>query len=166
MVCGPVGLPKASNALYRNRGDGTFEDVSVKAGVLKPGRRYGLGVAAADFNNDGWPDIYVACDQTPSLLYENRRDGTFVERGVEAGVAYNADGRLQAGMGVAVADLRRQWLSRHRENELLGRPPILVPERGRTFLSGHGARIRTRRAPIARLGSRLFSTPMRTAART
>jgi hypothetical protein len=77
----------------------------VKAGILKPGKRYGLGVGAADFNNDGWPDIYVACDQTPSLLYENRRDGTFAERGVEAGVAYNADGRLQSGMGVAVADL-------------------------------------------------------------
>ena len=81
VMCGPVGLPKALNVLYRNRGDGTFEDVSAKAGLLKPGGRYGLGVAVADFNNDGWPDIYVACDQTPSLLYENKRDGTFVERG-------------------------------------------------------------------------------------
>jgi len=63
-----------------------------------------LGVVAADFDNDGWPDIYVACDMTPSLLYHNRGDGTFEERGVDAGVAYNYDGRLQAGMGVAVAD--------------------------------------------------------------
>ena len=79
--------------------------MSAKSGILKPGGRFGLGVVVADFNNDAWPDIYVACDQTPSLLYENKRDGTFLERGVEAGVAYNVDGRLQSGMGVAVADL-------------------------------------------------------------
>jgi hypothetical protein len=103
-MCGPQGLPLAHNALYHNNGDGTFTDVSEKAGILKPGGRYGLGVVAADFDNDGWPDIYVACDMTPSLLYHNRRDGTFEERGVEAGVAYNFNGALQAGMGVAVAD--------------------------------------------------------------
>jgi hypothetical protein len=105
VFCGPLGLPKARNALYRNRGNGTFEDASTKAGILKPGGRFALGATAADFNNDAWPDIYVACDQTPSQLYENKHDGTFVERGVEAGVAYNADGRLQSGMGVAVADI-------------------------------------------------------------
>jgi len=104
VMCGPAGLPLASNVLYHNKGDGTFTDVSAKAGILKPGGRYGLGVIAADFDNDAWPDIYVACDQTPSLLYQNRRDGTFEERGAEAGVAYNADGQFQAGMGVAVAD--------------------------------------------------------------
>jgi hypothetical protein len=103
-MCGPQGLPLARNALYHNNGDGTFTDVSEKAGILKPGGRYGLGVVAADFDNDGWPDIYVACDMTPSLLYHNCRDGTFEERGVEAGVAYNFNGALQAGMGVAVAD--------------------------------------------------------------
>jgi len=105
VFCGPLGLPKARNVLYRNRGNGTFGDVSGKAGILKPGARYGLGVTVADFNNDAWPDIYVACDQTPSLLYQNNRDGTFLERGAAAGVAYNADGRLQSGMGVAVADV-------------------------------------------------------------
>lgn len=104
VMCGPSGLPKALNVLYHNNGDGTFTDVSAKAGILKPGGRYGLTAVAADFNNDGWPDIYVACDMTPSLLYENKHDGMFVERGEEAGVAFNADGRLQAGMGVAVAD--------------------------------------------------------------
>jgi hypothetical protein len=102
--CGPHGLPTTTNLLYHNNGDGTFTDVSESAGILKPGGRYNLGVAAADFDNDGWPDIYVACDQTPSLLYHNRHDGTFEERGVAAGVAYNFDGQLQSGMGVAVAD--------------------------------------------------------------
>jgi len=104
VMCGPRGLPLGRNYLYHNRGDGTFEDVSEKAGIWKPGGRYGLGVIAADFSNDGWPDIYVACDMTPGLLYRNKHDGTFEESGVAAGVAYNFDGQLQAGMGVAVAD--------------------------------------------------------------
>jgi hypothetical protein len=102
--CGPHGLPLGHNVLYHNNRDGTFTDVSERAGILKPGGRWGLGVVAADFDNDGWPDIYVACDQTPGLLYHNRHDGTFEERAVEAGVAYNFDGELQSGMGIAVAD--------------------------------------------------------------
>ncbi len=104
VMCGPRGLPKAHNVLYHNNRDGTFTDVSESAGILKPGGRYSLGVVAADFDNDGWPDIYVACDMTPSLFFHNKHDGTFEERGVEAGVAFNFDGALQAGMGVAVSD--------------------------------------------------------------
>lgn len=104
VMCGPRGLPKAHNVLYHNNRDGTFTDVSEQAGILKPGGRYALGVTAADFDNDGWPDIYVACDMTPSLLFHNKHDGTFEERGAEAGVAFNFDGNLQAGMGVAVGD--------------------------------------------------------------
>jgi hypothetical protein len=107
VMCGPRGLPLAHNALFHNNGDGTFTDVSERAGILRPGGRYSLGVVTADFDNDGWPDIYVACDMTPSLLFRNKHDGTFEERGVEAGVAYNFDGRPQAGMGVAVADYDR-----------------------------------------------------------
>jgi hypothetical protein len=104
VACGPRGLPKGRNYLYRQLADGRFEDASARAGIWKPGGRYGLGVTAADFNNDGWPDIYVACDQTPSLLYQNLGNGTFKERAMEAGVAYDANGRAQAGMGVAVGD--------------------------------------------------------------
>ena len=104
VMCGPRGLPLARNILYHNNRDGTFSDVSESAGILKPGGRYGLGVTAADFDNDGWPDIYVACDMTPSLLFHNLHNGTFEERGTEAGVAFNFDGALQAGMGIAVAD--------------------------------------------------------------
>jgi hypothetical protein len=104
VMCGPRGLPLSRNYLYHSRGDGTFEEVSEKAGIWKPGGRYGLGIAVADFDNDGWPDLYIACDMTPSLLYHNNHDGTFEETGVASGVAYNFDGQLQAGMGVAVAD--------------------------------------------------------------
>lgn len=104
VMCGPRGLPRASNLLYRNLGDGRFEDVSEAAGILEAGGRYGLGVIAADFDLDGDIDIYVACDMTPSLLYRNNADGTFTDIASEAGVAYSADGQLQAGMGVAVAD--------------------------------------------------------------
>ncbi|MBM3782976.1 MAG: CRTAC1 family protein [Acidobacteria bacterium] len=104
VACGPKGLPMGRNILYRQQPGGTLEDVSARAGILKSGPRFGLGVVSFDYNNDGWPDVYVACDQTPSLLFENRGNGTFTERAVEAGVALNSDGNTQAGMGVAVAD--------------------------------------------------------------
>jgi len=104
VMCGPRGLPLGHNILYHNNRDGTFTDVSDAAGISKPGGRYGLGVVAADFDNNGWPDIYVACDMTPSLLFHNLHNGTFEERGAEAGVAFNVDGSLQAGMGISVAD--------------------------------------------------------------
>ena len=104
VMCGPRGLPLASNLLYHQEPNGTFRDVSAAAGILKPGGRYALQAVSADFDNDGWPDLYVACDMTPSLLFRNRGNGTFEERGEAAGVAFNADGRLQAGMGVAVGD--------------------------------------------------------------
>jgi hypothetical protein len=132
--CGPHGLPAAHNALYHNNGDGTFTDVSEKAGILRPGARYALGVVAADFDNDGWPDIYVACDQTPSLLYRNQHDGTFQERGDPAGVAYNADGQLQAGMGIAVADYDGNgFLDIAKTNFSGDRPSLYRNEDGRFF---------------------------------
>jgi hypothetical protein len=104
VACGPPGLPGAKNILFRNNGDGTFRDVSKEAGVLNTPGTYGLGVLVADFDNDGWPDIYVANDSTSSALYKNNHDGTFTEIGIQAGVAYSADGKAQAGMGVSAAD--------------------------------------------------------------
>ena len=104
VACGPPGLQGGKNILFRNNGDGTFADVSEKAGILKTPGTFGLGVVVADFDNDGWPDIYVANDSTSSALYHNNHDGTFTENAIESGVAYSADGKPQAGMGVAVAD--------------------------------------------------------------
>jgi hypothetical protein len=103
-MCGPRGLRGAKNTLYRNRGDGTFEDVTVKAHIDRTEGHYGLGVATLDFDDDGWPDIYIACDSAPSILYRNNHDGTFTDVAVSAGVAFNEDGREQAGMGITVAD--------------------------------------------------------------
>jgi hypothetical protein len=103
VMCGPRGLPPGRHCLFHNEG-GKFRDVSEPAGIAKRTGCYGFTVTAADFDGDGYPDLYVACDSTPSLLYHNRKDGTFEEIGIAAGVALNEDGREQAGMGVAVAD--------------------------------------------------------------
>jgi hypothetical protein len=102
VACGPPGLKPAKNTLFHNNGDGTFTDVSQKVGIT--GSSYGLGVLTADFDNDGWPDIYVANDSMASALYHNKKDGTFEEIGIEAGAAYSPDGKPQAGMGVAAGD--------------------------------------------------------------
>jgi enediyne biosynthesis protein E4 len=117
--CGPQGLTGGTNILYRNRGDGTFEDVSERSGIAVPRGRveasfvndqwipvgsYGLGVSSADFDNDGWPDIYVACDSVPSRFYHNNQDGTFEEIGSDIGCALNENGTSQGGMGVGVGD--------------------------------------------------------------
>jgi hypothetical protein len=102
--CGPRGLPTGRHSLYRNKGDGTFTEVSQKAGIASATESYGMTVVAADLDEDGWPDIYVACDSTPSLLFMNNRDGTFREEGVVRGVALSEDGAEQAGMGVGIGD--------------------------------------------------------------
>jgi hypothetical protein len=104
VMCGPRGLPPGYHSLYHNNGDGTFTDVSEKAGIAAARGSYGMTVVAADFDDDGWPDIFVACDATPSLLFMNNRDGTFREEGLFRGVSLNEDGQEQAGMGVAVGD--------------------------------------------------------------
>jgi len=102
--CGPMGLKPCSHLLYRNMGDGTFKDVSDSAGIAGPPQTYGMTVAAADFDNDGWPDIYVACDSTNSLLYMNNRDGTFREEGLERGCAFERGRDDAGGMGLGIGD--------------------------------------------------------------
>jgi enediyne biosynthesis protein E4 len=130
--CGPLGYAGGTNVLYRNRGDGTFEDVSERSGIAhprgpasmvfvgsnwRPTGSYGMGAAVADFDNDGWPDIYVACDTAPSLLYRNNHDGTFREVAVTAGCAFDENGVALAGMGVGVADYDGDgWLDIVRTN--------------------------------------------------
>jgi hypothetical protein len=102
--CGPRGLPFDRNILYRNNGDGTFTDISEQSGIAEPEGHYSLGVLTGDFNEDGLPDIYVACDQTPSLLYINKGHGKFEEEGVIRGVAFDQNGKAMSGMGAAAAD--------------------------------------------------------------
>jgi hypothetical protein len=102
--CGPRGLPGEGDLLFHNDGNGHFTEVGAKAGVSDPKGYFGLGIAWFDANGDGWPDLYVADDSTPSLLYLNQKDGTFKEVAFPMGVAVSEDGSEQGGMGVAVGD--------------------------------------------------------------
>jgi hypothetical protein len=102
--CGPWGMPGESDLLFHNKGDGTFEEVSKKAGVDDPHHYYGLGVTWGDYDNDGWPDLYVANDAGPNFLYHNKHDGTFEDVGLLSGVALSGDGLEQGSMGVDWGD--------------------------------------------------------------
>lgn len=104
VACGPPGLTGGKNILFHNNGDGTFTDVSATSGILEANGTYGLGVLTADFDNDGWPDIYVANDSAPSALYRNKKNGKFVDVAMDAGCALSPDGKPQAGMGVSAGD--------------------------------------------------------------
>jgi len=104
VMCGPRGMPGDTNVLFHNNGDGTFTDVSEKSGILKLGPKYSITAVSYDFDNDGWPDIYVAVDSQPSILFRNNHDGTFTDVAMIAGVAYSENGHEQAGMGIGVAD--------------------------------------------------------------
>jgi len=102
--CGPWGMPGESDLLFHNKGDGTFEEVSKKAGVDDPHHYYGLGATWGDYDNDGWPDLYVANDAGPNFLYRNKHDGTFEDVGLLDGVALSSDGLEQGSMGVDWGD--------------------------------------------------------------
>jgi hypothetical protein len=110
VACGPPGLEGGKNLLYHNNGDGTFKDVSEKAGMNGTLGTYALSCAAADLDNTGWPNIYVANDSTSATYYVNQTDGTFKDQAIEAGVAYSPDGKPQAGMGVSIGDYNRDGM--------------------------------------------------------
>lgn len=110
VACGPPGLDGGKNILYHNKGDGTFIDVSERAGMWGTLGTYALSCGVADLDNDGYPDIYVANDSTSATFYQNQKDGTFKDQAIEAGVAYSPDGKPQAGMGVSIGDFNRDGL--------------------------------------------------------
>jgi hypothetical protein len=129
-MCGPRGLKPGVNALYHNNGDGTFSDVSQKSGILNATACYGFTSLTADFDHDGWPDIYVACDSTASLLYHNNHNGTFAEIGKKAGVAYNEDGSEQAGMGLTADDFTHSGFQDIIKTNFSDDTPTLYRNRG------------------------------------
>ncbi len=102
--CGPRGLTPERPMLYHNNGDGTFTDVTARSGIGAVPPTFGLTAVAADLDGDGWQEIYLACDSTPSLLFHNRGDNTFAEQGLQWGLAVNEDGNEQAGMGIGIGD--------------------------------------------------------------
>lgn len=108
--CGPRGLDGAGDTLYRNNGDGTFTDVSKKAGVDDPPGYYGLGVVWSDLDRDGWPDIFVANDTVPNYYYRNNGKGSFTEEGLISGLAVDETGGEQSCMGVTIGDHDRDGL--------------------------------------------------------
>jgi hypothetical protein len=148
VACGPPGLEGGKNLLYRNNGDGTFTDVSEKAGMWETIGTYGLSVTVADLDNDGWPDIYVANDSTAATYYQNQKNGTFKDVAVEAGIAYSPDGKPQAGMGVAVGDFNRDGLLDIVKTNFAGDTDSLYQNLGdgtfedHTYLSGLGVNTR------------------------
>ena len=133
VYCGPAGLEEEPCLLYRNNGDGTFTDVSAASGIaaVKPG--HALTAIATDFDGDGWPDIYVACDTSPSLLFRNNHDGTFRETGIESGAALNEDGVEQAGMGVAAGDFNGDGYLDLLKTHFADDTPVLYAGNGRGF---------------------------------
>jgi len=145
VACGPPGLQGGKNILYHNNGDGTFTDVSEAAGILGANGTYGLGVLTADFDNDGWPDIYVADDSSASALYQNKKNGKFQDIAIEAGCALSADGKPQAGMGVSAADYDMDGNLDIVKTNFAGDTPSLYRNQGganfedTTFTAGLGA---------------------------
>lgn len=148
VACGPPGLKGGKNVLYRNKGDGTFEDVSVASGIAAASGTYGLGVSTTDFDDDGWVDIYVANDSNPSALYRNNRDGTFTDIGIRAGCAFSQDGKPQAGMGIAIGDYDRNGTFDIFKTNFAGDTSTLYANSGtgfcedRTFAAGIGLNTR------------------------
>jgi hypothetical protein len=135
VIYGVAGLKGTKNFLYRNNRNGTFTDVSDSAGISKAAPTYGFTPCVADYDNDGWPDIYVANDSTPSLLFVNNRNGTFRENGMLAGVAYDANGRTQGGMGADSADYDGDGLLDIVKTNFSDEMPSLYHNQGTAFFT-------------------------------
>lgn len=131
VFCGPRGLPYGRATLLHNRGDGTFEDVTAASGIGAAKEFYAFTSIAADLNQDGWTDIYVASDSTPSLFFRNNKDGTFSEIGAETGLAFNEHGFEQGGMGVAVGDFNNDGLLDLLKTNFAGDHPNVFENRGK-----------------------------------
>jgi hypothetical protein len=148
VFCGPRGFPGGHNILYHGEGGRRFTDVTVKAGIGFTDLHYNLGVVSADFDDDGWPDIYVACDSTPSILYRNNHDGTFTNIAVASGVAYGPDGQEQGSMGVAAADFDNDGRIDIVTTDFIGETSTLYHNEGgglfndHTYLGGLGVNTR------------------------
>ncbi len=145
VACGPPGLEGGKNILYHNNGDGTFTDVSEASGILNTDSTYALGVLTADFDNDGWPDIYVANDSAAAVLYQNKKNGKFQDIALESGCALSANGKPQAGMGVSAADYDLDGNLDILKTNFAGDTPSLYHNQGNasfedaTFSAGLGA---------------------------
>jgi hypothetical protein len=145
VFCGPLGLKGTHSRLYHNNGDGTFTDVSEKSGVTQTGAYYCFTPLTGDFENAGWPDIYVSCDSTASLFFHNNRDGTFTETALSSGVAYNEDGHSQAGMGADAVDYDGSGFLHIIKTNFSGDTPTLYHNNGdgtfadATFRAGLGS---------------------------
>jgi len=135
VLYGVAGLKGTKNFLYRNNHDGTFTDVSEAAGIRRAEPTFGFTPCVGDYDNDGWPDIYVADDSTPSLLFMNNRDGTFRESGMLAGVAYDANGRTQGGMGADSVDYDGDGLLDIVKTNFSDEMPSLYHNEGKGFFA-------------------------------
>jgi hypothetical protein len=133
VFCGPAGLAEEPCRLYHNNGDGTFTDVSARSGIAAVKSGHPLTAVAADFDGDGWPDIYVACDTSPSLLFRNNHDGTFTEQGLEAGVSLSEDGQEQAGMGLGIGDYDTDGALDIFKTHFRGDTPVLYRNNGKGY---------------------------------
>ena len=135
VLYGVVGLKGTKNILYRNNRDGTFTDLSIAAGITKPDPTFGFTPCVADYDNDGWPDIYVADDSTPSLLFMNNKDGTFRESGMLAGVGYDINGHTQGGMGADTVDYDGDGLLDIIKTNFSDEVPSLYHNEGKGFFT-------------------------------
>ena len=152
VFCGPAGIPGARNVLYRNNHDGTFSDVTAEAGLEDAEVLYTFTAVFEDFNDDGWPDLFLANDSAPNNLFENLGDGSFRDVGLESGVAYSEDGRSQAGMGVAVADYDNDGRSDLIVTHFSDDYNTVYRNEGNMLFSDQSSRVRLAQPSIAMLG--------------